>query len=141
MYQVTKVIDFCYGHRLLDYEGKCQFLHGHNGRIEIKLGGRQLDTRGMLADFGDIKRIMKEWIDNTLDHRMILHCDDPALAYIHEANEPHYVIDENPTAEAIAKLIYRKAVEFGLPVIDVVLWETPTSFATYSEGEKGDGIE
>ncbi len=133
MYQVTKVIDFCYGHRLLDYEGKCRYLHGHNGRVEIRLAGEKLDSRGMLTDFGDIKRVMKEWIDGNLDHRMVLHRDDPALAYIQSIGEPHFVIDENPTAEAIAKLIYRQAKVFGLPVIDVTLWETPTSFATFKE--------
>ena len=58
MYVVTKRIDFCYGHRLLNYEGKCKYLHGHNGRVEIELEGERLDDRGMVTDFGDIKRVM-----------------------------------------------------------------------------------
>lgn len=131
MYQVTKCIDFCYGHRLLNYDGKCKHLHGHNGRVEIEVTGETLDHRGMLVDFGDIKRVIKVWIDEHLDHRMILNRNDPALPYIVESGEPHYVIDENPTAEAIAKLIYHQAHELGLPVSAVTLWETVDSYAVY----------
>ncbi len=133
MYRVTKHIDFCYGHRLINYEGKCRYLHGHNGRVEIELTGDRLDERGMVTDFGDIKRLVKQWIDGNLDHRMILNRNDPALEYIRASGEPHYVIDENPTAEAIARLIYSQARGLGLPVSRVVLWETPDSYAEYSE--------
>ena len=78
MYRVTREIDFCYGHRLLDYEGKCRYLHGHNGRAVIAIGASQLDHRGMVLDFSDIKRVVNTWIDETLDHRMLLRRDDPA---------------------------------------------------------------
>lgn len=131
MYRVAKCIDFCYGHRLVHYEGKCRHLHGHNGRVRIEIEGDGLDSRGMLADFGDIKRIMKKWIDDNLDHRMILSREDPALEYFRASGEPHYVIDENPTAEAIARLIYNQALELGLPVTRVLLWETPDSCAEF----------
>ena len=133
MYRVTKQIDFCYGHRLTRYEGKCRNLHGHNGRVEIELLGEALDGRGMVADFGDIKQIMKAWIDENLDHGMILYREDPALPFIQAQGERCYVMDENPTAEAIAKLIYQKAKSFGLPVDKVTFWETPSSSAIYSE--------
>jgi 6-pyruvoyltetrahydropterin/6-carboxytetrahydropterin synthase len=141
MYRVTKRINFCYGHRLRDYEGKCRHLHGHNGRVEIEMEGERLDPRGMLTDFGDIKRVVKQWIDDNLDHRMLLRHDDPALDYIREAGEPHYVMRENPTAEAIAKLIYEQARALGLPVSRVTLWETPDSFATYRGPAPGGNAE
>lgn len=137
MYRVAKYIDFCYGHRLIKYEGKCRHLHGHNGRVQIEIEGDGLDSRGMLADFGDIKRIMKKWIDDNLDHRMILNREDPALDFFRESGEPHYVIDENPTAEALARLIYGQARELGLPVTRVVLWETPDSYAEFGGREQG----
>jgi 6-pyruvoyltetrahydropterin/6-carboxytetrahydropterin synthase len=54
MYFLTQELEFCYGHRLIHYSGKCRFLHGHNGRVEIVLGGPHLDERGMLTDFGEI---------------------------------------------------------------------------------------
>lgn len=132
MFKVTKSIDFCYGHRLLNYEGKCRHLHGHNGRVEIELEGEELDDLGMLTDFGEIKRVMKKWIDDNLDHRMILNRADPAVEFLKQQGEPMYLIDENPTAETIARLIFKETQKQGFPVARVVLWETPDSFATYS---------
>jgi 6-pyruvoyltetrahydropterin/6-carboxytetrahydropterin synthase len=133
MFRVTQQIDFCYGHRLLNYEGKCKFLHGHNGRAVISLEGEKLDERGMLVDFTDIKRSLRGWIDGTLDHRMILHRDDPLLPLLKGLNEPVYVIAHNPTAENIARLIFEYAQQQGFPVVEVALWETRNSSAAYCE--------
>ena len=69
MFRVTKEIDFCYGHRLLNYDGKCKHLHGHNGKAVIVLEGAQLDHRGMVVAFSDIKKHVAGWIDANLDHR------------------------------------------------------------------------
>ena len=66
MFRVSREIDFCYGHRLLNYDGKCKYLHGHNGRAVIVLEGVDLDHRGMLLDFSDIKRVVSRWIDDEL---------------------------------------------------------------------------
>ena len=57
MYRVTKEIWFCYGHRLLNYNGKCANLHGHNGKAVITIETAQLDSLGMVIDFTDIKKI------------------------------------------------------------------------------------
>ncbi len=132
MFYVTREIDFCYGHRLLKYEGKCRHLHGHNGRAVIKIGAEALDDRGMVVDFKDVKLAIACWIDDHLDHRMILHRNDPVVEYLQSQNEPLYLLDENPTAENIAKLIYQVGVEHGFPIVKVDLWETPHCFATYT---------
>lgn len=129
MYSVTKVITFCYGHRLLNYQGKCRYLHGHNGTVEIELSAARLDARGMVRDFEDVKRTIQRWIDETLDHTMLLSRKDPLLAKL--KGERLYVMDSNPTAEAIAKLLFDYAVKTGFPVTSVKLWETSSSFATY----------
>ncbi len=131
MYRVTQEIDFCYGHRLLNYAGKCRHLHGHNGRAVIVLEGPDLDERGMLLDFNDIKRAVRTWIDEALDHRMILRHDDPAIPALQALGEPLVIIDSNPTAETIARLIFEHGQAQGLPIIEVSLWETPRAFATY----------
>ncbi len=131
MYTVTKQIHFCYGHRLLNYDGKCRWLHGHNGLVEITLAAEQLDERGMVYDFTIIKQVVQAWIDEHLDHKMILHRDDPLVSTLQEHDEPLYLLDENPTAEAIARLIYEEAARQGFPVVEVRLWETPTSWAAY----------
>ncbi|HLG60111.1 MAG TPA: 6-carboxytetrahydropterin synthase [Vicinamibacterales bacterium] len=132
MYSVTKRIDFCYGHRLLDYDGICKHPHGHNAIAEIEIRTDALDTRNMVADFGDIKRIVKNWVDRELDHKMILRHDDPLVTLLQGIGEPMYLVDSNPTVERIARLIYDISREQGLPVFRVTVWETPTSWATYT---------
>jgi 6-pyruvoyltetrahydropterin/6-carboxytetrahydropterin synthase len=131
MFRVTREIHFCYGHRLLQYEGKCKHLHGHNGTAIITLEAEQLDHLGMVMDFSQMKRVLQGWIDEALDHKMLLHRDDPVLPHLRLLGEPHYVMDVNPTAENIAKLIYDYAHGQGFPVIEVSLWETEACYATY----------
>ncbi|MGH9195288.1 MAG: 6-pyruvoyl trahydropterin synthase family protein [Acidimicrobiia bacterium] len=131
MYSVTKRIEFCYGHRLLDYDGICKHPHGHNAVCEIELRTETLDLRDMVFDFGDIKRIVKGWIDREIDHKMILRHDDPLLRPLQQLNEPVFVVDTNPTVERIARLIYDFSSQQGFPVVEVRVWETPTSFASY----------
>lgn len=133
MFRVTQNIEFCYGHRLLNYSGKCRHLHGHNGKAVIVLEGEQLDDRGMLVDFSDIKNSIRTWIDNELDHRMLLNENDPIVPFLKEQGEPLFLLPENPTAETIARLIYNQTKSEGFPVLEVSLWETPKSFASYSE--------
>jgi 6-pyruvoyltetrahydropterin/6-carboxytetrahydropterin synthase len=132
MYSVTKRIDFCYGHRLLDYDGVCKHPHGHNAVAEIEIQTEALDRRNMVVDFGDIKRAIKGWIDSELDHRMILRRDDPLAAALQALGEPAYLLDSNPTVERIARLLFDTSRELGLPVARVTVWETPTSWATYT---------
>ena len=132
MYSVTKRIEFCYGHRLLEYEGVCRHPHGHNAVAEVEVRTGKLDPRGMVCDFGDVKRLVKGWIDRELDHKMILRRDDPLLEPLRALGEPVFVVDRNPTVEHIARLIFDRARSEGLPVTRVTVWETPTSFATYA---------
>lgn len=132
MYSVTKKIEFCYGHRLLDYDGVCKHPHGHNAVAEIEVRTDSLDARNMVADFSDIKRIVKGWIDQALDHKMILRHDDPLVKPLRELGEPIYLLDSNPTVERIARLIFEKTRELGFPVVQVRVYETPSSFAAYS---------
>ena len=128
-YSVTRLIGFCYGHRLLDYAGKCRFLHGHNGLIEVTVRKRALDRLGMVVDFGEIKEKVQRWVDAELDHRMILHRKDPLVAELRRRGEPLVTLDDNPTAENIARHIFEYARSQKLAVSSVKLWETPNSFA------------
>ena len=97
MYSVTKRIEFCYGHRLLDYDGVCKHPHGHNAIAEIEVRTAALDERDMVCDFSDIKRVVKDWVDRELDHKMILRRDDPLVEPLQVLGEPVYLVDSNPT--------------------------------------------
>ena len=133
MYLVTKRIEFCYGHRLLDYDGICKHPHGHNAIVEVDVRTDRLDARNMVADFSDIKRTVKGWIDRELDHKMILRHDDPLVAPLRALGEPVFTLESNPTVERIARLIFEMSRDGGLDVTAVRVWETPSSFASYSE--------
>lgn len=130
-YQVTKTIEFSYGHRLLNHNGKCRYLHGHNGMLEIDIDAEVLDEMGMVIDFTAINEVVKTWVNDNLDHRMLLCAADPLVQVMQSAEEPVYVMQENPTAENIAALVWGAAHTAGLAVSEVRLWETSTSRASY----------
>ena len=133
MYQIIKEIEFCYAHRLLDFEGPCRYLHGHNGRVEIMLQRELLDDQDMVYEFTELKRRMKAWIDENLDHKTLLRQDDPLVGGLESQGQPVYRMQRNPTAEVIAEEIFQQSQELGLPVIEVRFWETPTSCASYRQ--------
>ena len=133
MFRVTKELHFCYGHRLLNYDGKCRHLHGHNGKAVITVEAPTLDALGMVIDFSELKKVVGGWIDETLDHKMLLHKDDPVIPELRRQGEPFVTLNVNPTAENIAKLIYDFVRQAGFTVVEVTLWETENSFATYRE--------
>ncbi len=137
MFRVSQAIEFSYGHRLLNYQGKCSHLHGHNGKVLVTLQAAAVDDRGMVVDFGEIKGIISQWIAEHLDHRMILHQHDPAVPPLRELGEPLVLLDRNPTAENIARLIADFATGRGLPVVELRLWETPRCSAAYWPGAAG----
>jgi 6-pyruvoyltetrahydropterin/6-carboxytetrahydropterin synthase len=136
MFRVSREIDFCYGHRLLNYDGKCKYLHGHNGRAIITIESATLDERGMVLDFSDIKNVVSGWIDEKLDHRMLLQRRDPVVPILEKMGEPLFLMDENPTAENIARLIFEFTASRGFPIVECQLWETPRCFATYRKREE-----
>ena len=84
-------------------------------------------------DFGKISGLLATFIESNLDHLMLLHEDDPLTSALEELGEPVFKMDVNPTAENIARLIFLKARELGLPVEAVRLWETPRACAEYRE--------
>ncbi len=130
-YRISTEIDFSYGHRLLNYDGKCAHPHGHNARVEIELAGTTLDRADLLVDFTVLKHGLKTWVDDKLDHKMILCVRDPLVAILQDLNEPVFVMETNPTAETLAHLLYDVAAGLGFPVSRVRFWESPTSRADY----------
>ncbi|MDX1698464.1 MAG: 6-carboxytetrahydropterin synthase [Thiohalobacterales bacterium] len=135
MYRVSKSVTFCYGHRLLNYPGKCSHLHGHNARAVITLESEHLDELGMVEDFSRLKQLVWEWLDEEIDHTLLLHVDDPVLPVLQEAGERVRVTAFNPTAENIAHMIFDYVAGQGYPVVDVTLWETETSYASYRRSD------
>lgn len=121
MFEVRVEKTIAAAHRLFDYNGPCESLHGHNYRIEVAYKGTELDRFGMLVDFTDIKRAFNAVLD-TIDHTYLN--EVPAFEGI------------SPSAENIAAYIYKsmKQTPFDRATLDhVSVWETPTQVAKYSE--------
>jgi 6-pyruvoyltetrahydropterin/6-carboxytetrahydropterin synthase len=132
MFSVTQELPFCYGHRLLACAGKCGRLHGHNGVARVTLSSRALDAQGLVADFDVIERSLRAYLDETIDHRLLLHRDDPAVTALRAAGETFVALDFNPTAENIARMIFDHARRAGFPVVEVQVVEQQGSIASYA---------
>ena len=133
MFTVTKEVYFCYGHRLMHHPGKCRNLHGHSVKAAITVSAAKLDEQGMVCDFSDIQKAATGFIDSTLDHTFLLHRDDPLCPVLDREGERYLKLDEHPTAEALARIIFDHIKTLGFPVQKVTLWETQSANASYFE--------
>ncbi len=117
MYEIRVEADFAAAHFLNDYHGKCERLHGHNYRVLAHARGNDLDSGGMLVDFGVLKTALRA-VCAELDHRNLNDFD---------------VFERNPSAERIATYIFDRiaTLEPGIPLYAVDVYETPTSRARY----------
>jgi len=98
---IAREFEFCYGHRLLNHEGKCRNLHGHNGKLTVyakSLDQKNLDKIGRVIDFSIIKNKIGSWIDEHWDHKMILKEDDMYVNLLREFAELA-IVHFNPTVE------------------------------------------
>jgi len=128
---VTKVMNFEYGHRILNHPGKCKRLHGHSGKVEFTLWGEVDQETGMVIDFGDINSTVGDYLKNTLDHRTLLQEGDSLIENL--PFEDVIIMKGPPTAENISLLILEQSSPlFPDKQIKVRLWETEDSFAECS---------
>ena len=123
MYEVRVEADFAAAHFLRDYHGKCENLHGHNYKVYAHVRGSNLDKGGMLLDFTQIKKTLRN-VCELLDHKNL--------------NDFDY-FDQNPSAERIATFIAGKILESitelkdknGTHLHAIDVFETETSRARY----------
>ncbi len=121
MFELVVETDFAAAHFLREYQGKCEALHGHNWRVEVRLRAEALDRLGMVMDFGDVKRVIGQVMEE-LDHGCL--------------NELGGFQELNPTTENIAKYIYERLAAMlpsGVRVSRVTAWETDHCGAAYFE--------
>lgn len=131
---ITKRLEFDAGHRLLKHGGKCKNYHGHRYAAEFSLAGEP-QADGMVVDFGLIKEKLGGWIDTFLDHGMLLEEGDPLIAILNGEGVKVYEMDCAPSAENIAKELWRQAtLMFPDTYFNVRVYETPTCWADY-DGE------
>ena len=117
----------------MNHPGKCRHLHGHSVKASISVRQGHLNEQGMVCDFSDLRDTVEAYIEQYLDHNFLLHKDDPIIPMLVANNERFLALDEHPTAEVLSKMIYRYLQEAGLNVAQVVLWETASAYACYTE--------
>lgn len=138
MYRLKTSASFDAAHFLSGYDGKCANLHGHHWTLEVCIQGEALQEsgqqRGMLLDFGDLKKAVRKLADD-FDHALIYeeHTLKPkTLEALKEENFRLIAVPFRPTAEQFAKYFFEVLKEQGLPVERVTVWETPDNCAEYS---------
>ena len=122
MFKIKIVTNFSAAHFLRNYKGKCENLHGHNWKVEILVSRANLDSLGMVMDFGDLKKMAQAALDE-LDH--------------HQLDNIEYFKQHNPSSEEIARYIFSKLKKEihakNCQLEKIRVWETESSCATYSE--------
>lgn len=120
MYEISVEGFFSAAHRLREYQGKCENLHGHNWKVRVVVSAKELDRVGMVMDFKVLK-ILLEQVLSDLDHRNL--CDLPEFK------------QDNPTAENIAHYVFQHLAEKikdpRIKLLKVDVWETPGQCASY----------
>ncbi len=140
--RITKQFTFETGHALYGYDGKCKNVHGHSYKLSVTVIGEPIqDTSnvkyGMVIDFGDLKKIVKEEIVDIFDHATVFNQNTPHIELANELKKRgHHVIlvDYQPTSENMvidfAEKI-RKRLPAEIKLFSLRLQETETSFAEW----------
>lgn len=122
MYHLTIETHFAAAHNLVNYQGDCENLHGHNWKVEVTVSARELDKAGLGVDFKILKKETNQVLD-LLDHKYV--------------NEVPPFDEISPSSENIAKFLYDKigaALNDGnVKVYKVNVWESDHACASYFE--------
>ena len=140
--RITKQFSFETGHALYGYDGKCKNVHGHSYKLSVTVIGTPIDDSahvkfGMVIDFGDLKKIVKEEIVDQFDHATVFNQNTPHLELANELkSRDHHVIlvDYQPTSENMV-VDFAERIASRLPqniqLFSLKLQETETSFAEW----------
>lgn len=132
MIRVGKEFSFDAAHRLQGHDRLCQFLHGHTWRVVVSYEGSEVQesgsSRGMLLDFGDIKKEIQRLVER-LDHAVILEEGDPLIAVLQTAKQRVCMVPFRPTAENFAAYFLT-----ALDADSVRVYETPGNYAEAYHG-------
>lgn len=144
--RITKQFTFETGHALYGYDGKCKNVHGHSYKLSVTVIGSPITDSsnvkfGMVIDFGDLKKIVKEDIVDIFDHATVFNKNTPHVELAHELEQRgHHVIlvDYQPTSENMV-IDFAEKIKRRLPnniqLHSLRLQETETSFAEWYQSD------
>lgn len=132
----TRRLEFDAAHRVMEHESKCKYLHGHRYVVEATFTAKTLDTLGRVIDFGIIRTLLGNWIDEHWDHTTILHQDDAMLGktIADQTRQTIFYLPNNPTAENMADYLINIVCKqlfsnSGVECVGIRLYETPNCYA------------
>lgn len=140
--RITKQFSFETGHALFGYDGKCRNVHGHSYKLSVTVIGNPISDSsnvkfGMVIDFTDLKRIVKEEIVDLFDHATVFNQNTPHVELANELkSRGHHVIlvPYQPTSENMV-IDFAEKIKLRLPsdvsLYSLKLQETETSFAEW----------
>tara|TARA_B100000508_G_C11275950_1_gene188053 strand:+ start:26 stop:475 length:450 start_codon:yes stop_codon:yes gene_type:complete len=140
--RITKQFSFETGHALYGYDGKCRNVHGHSYKLSVTVIGSPIQDSnhvkfGMVIDFGDLKKIVKEEIVDVFDHATVFNKNTPHVELAQELKDRgHHVllVDYQPTSEMMV-IDFSKKIQERLPnhikLHSLKLQETESSFAEW----------
>ncbi len=140
--RITKQFTFETGHALYGYDGKCKNVHGHSYKLSVTVIGTPIDDRnnvkfGMVIDFSDLKKIVKEEIVDQFDHATVFNQTTPHIQLAHELKSRGHdviLVDYQPTSENMV-IDFAQRISTRLPgdikLFSLKLQETETSFAEW----------
>ncbi|MBT8270177.1 MAG: 6-carboxytetrahydropterin synthase [Bacteroidia bacterium] len=140
--RITKQFSFETGHALYGYDGKCRNVHGHSYRLDVTVIGQPISDSnnvkyGMVIDFGDLKKIVKEEIVDVFDHATIFNQNTPHVELANELKKRDHnvlLVDYQPTSEMMV-IDFAKKIQKRLPknikLHSLKLQETATSYAEW----------
>lgn len=142
--RITKQFSFETGHALYGYDGKCKNVHGHSYKLSVTVIGQPITDNtnvkfGMVIDFGDLKKIVKEEIVNVFDHATVFNKNTPHVELAKELQDRGHnvlLVDYQPTSEMMV-IDFSKKINNRLPkhikLHSLKLQETDSSFAEWFE--------
>ena len=140
--RITKQFSFETGHALHGYDGKCRNVHGHSYKLSVTVIGNPIEDSshvkfGMVIDFSDLKKIVKEEIVDVCDQATVFNKNTPHVELAKELSQRGHnvlLVDYQPTSEMMV-IDFAEKIKTRLPknitLHSLKLQETETSYAEW----------
>lgn len=140
--RITKIFSFETGHALYGYDGKCRNVHGHSYKLSVTVIGTPISDRdnvkyGMVIDFGDLKKIVKDEIVDVFDHATVFNKNTPHVELANELKKRDHkvlLVDYQPTSEMMVIDFAERIAKYlpnNIQLYSLKLQETDSSYAAW----------
>ncbi|MBU1369827.1 MAG: 6-carboxytetrahydropterin synthase [Bacteroidetes bacterium] len=139
--RITKEFHFEMAHALKGYDGPCRNIHGHSYELKVTLTGTPIEDTsnpklGMIMDFGDLKKIVKQQVVDVFDHALVLNkaASQEMIQHLQQHFDKVLLLDYQPTSELMVGDFAARiatALPDNIQLFSVLLRETGTAYAEW----------